>query len=153
VQILEAKAAGASGVLLITAMLSDEQLQDMLNCAYEHSLFVLLESFDQDDISRTRRLLDQSQHQSAAENRQLLVGVNTRNLRTLEVDAMRLRKLCGDLPAQCLCVAESGLRTAEDASEVMGLGYHMALIGSALMQSDDPRKLISDMLVAARSLV
>jgi indole-3-glycerol phosphate synthase len=151
VQILEAKAAGASGVLLIAAMLSDEKLQDMLSCAYEHSLFVLLESFDEHDLARTRRLLEQAQHQSAAENRQLLAGVNTRNLRTLEVDPSRLQNLSTDLPVNCVCVAESGLHSAADAASVMGWGYRMALVGTALMRSDNPRQLISAMIDAGRS--
>ena len=52
VQVLEARAAGASGVLLITTMLDDRTLRAMLDCAFEHGMFVLLESFDKDDLRR-----------------------------------------------------------------------------------------------------
>ena len=150
VQILEARAAGASGVLLIAAMLSDKQLAGMLDCAYEHSLFVLLESFDETDLQRTSRLLESSRHAARAQQNQLLAGVNTRNLRTLEVDSGRLADLASLLPAGATNVAESGLNSAGDAASVATLGYRMALVGTALMRSDDPGKLIADMLLAGR---
>ena len=67
VQILEARAAGASGVLLIATMLNDAQIRSMLDCAAEHELFVLLESFDEQDLLRAARLLDNSADQQRAE--------------------------------------------------------------------------------------
>ncbi len=136
VQVLEARAAGASGVLLITTMLDDNKLRAMLDCAFEHGMFVLLESFDKDDLDRSARFLDT--------DGQLLIGVNTRNLRTLEVDTERLQNLVPHLP-DATCVAESGLKAAGDAARVMGWGYSMALVGTALMRSDDPTALIRDM--------
>ena len=136
VQMLEARASGASGVLLITTMLNDAKLRSMIDCAWEHGMFVLLESFDEEDLKRSARFLDGAG--------QLLVGVNTRNLRTLEVDKERLRNLAPSLP-EATCVAESGLRVAEDAARVASWGYSMALVGTALMRSDDPTALISEM--------
>jgi indole-3-glycerol phosphate synthase len=135
-QVLEARAAGASGVLLITTMLDDAKLQTMIDCAFEHGMFVLLESFDEDDLERSARFL--------GSDGQLLIGVNTRNLRTLEVDGDRLHKLAAHLP-DATCVAESGLQVAEDAARVAGWGYSMALVGTALMRSDDPAVLITSM--------
>jgi len=135
VQVLEARAAGASGVLLITTMLADDKLRAMLDCAFEHGMFVLLESFDEDDLRRSEQFLDGSG--------QLLIGVNTRNLRTLEID-QRLMNLASSLP-DAVCVAESGLRAAEDAARVAGWGYTMALVGTALMRSVDPTALITSM--------
>ena len=150
-QVMEARASGASGVLLIVAMLTDAQLGNLLACAWEHSMFVLLESFDQTDLDRTHKLL-QSEHvqEQVAANR-LLVGVNTRNLRTLKVDNNRLANLASFLPKEAVCVAESGLRLPEDATAAKRRGYSAALVGSALMRSGDPAKLISDMLAAGRS--
>jgi indole-3-glycerol phosphate synthase len=150
-QVLEARAAGASGVLLIAAMLQDRQLQRMLDCAFEHSLFVLLESFDADDVARTRRLLELPQYADKAAQRQLLVGVNSRNLRTLEVDPDRLAKLSHSLPAGAVAVAESGLKDAGDAASVSALGYRVALVGTALMRAPDPAALIGEMLAAGRA--
>ena len=147
VQVVEARNAGASGVLLIAALLSDAKLSQMLSCAYEHDMFVLLESFDADDLQRVSRLLDHATHQGRAEAGQLLAGVNTRNLRTLEVDASRLEQLAPLLPS-ARCVAESGLHTADDVAVAATLGYRLALVGSALMRSDDPTSLITDMCTA-----
>jgi len=144
VQILEARKSGASGVLLITTMLSDAKLGEMLDCAWQHGLFVLLESFDDEDLRRTSALLERPLNRDKADAGQLLVGVNTRNLRTLAVDADRLRKLAPALPA-ARCVAESGLLVAEDAARVAGWGYRMALVGTALMRSADPASLITAM--------
>ena len=136
VQVLEARAAGASGVLLIATMLDDAELRAMLDCAFEHGMFVLLESFDDDDLRRSARFL--------GGDGQLLIGVNTRNLRTLAVDSERLQRLATSLP-DAVCVAESGLRDADDATRVAGWGYSMALVGTALMRSEDPAGLIAAM--------
>lgn len=152
VQILEARKAGASGVLLIVTMLSDAKLREMLDCAAEHELFVLLESFDTDDLARASRLLDNSADRERAEAGQLLFGVNTRDLRTLHVDPGRLAKLASALPAG-RCVAESGLQDADDVAAVAELGYRLALVGTALMRSDDPAELIAAMRAAGSNKV
>ena len=150
-QILEARAAGASGVLLIVEILPDAQLRAMLDCAYEHSMFVLLECFDAGDLDRCSALLDSERHRSQAESNKLLIGINTRNLRTLAVSPERLRKLAPRLPAGAVCVAESGLMSAADAADARKLGYAMALVGTALMKSADPAALIAAMLRAGRA--
>ena len=151
VQVLEAKAAGASGVLLIAAMLDRQSLAAMLDCAFEHGLFVLLESFDQADLALTSALLERSTYRERAEKAQLLVGVNTRNLRTLQVDPDRLEDLGPSLPENVTAVAESGLHTPGDAGAVVGWGYRMALVGTALMRADDSAGLIAGMLAAGRA--
>lgn len=151
VQILEARAVGASGVLLIVAMLSDKELREMLDCAGEYDLFVLLESFDEDDLTRTSELLNAADL-AQIERAQLLFGVNTRNLRTLEVDSGRLGNL-GPVIPDGHHVAESGLHTAEDAARVAALGYSIALVGTALMKSADPAKLIRNMRDAGRAVI
>lgn len=151
VQVLEARAAGASGVLLIAAMLDDSALAGLLAAAWDLGMFVLLESFDADDLERTAQLLTQERAAEAARAGQLLAGVNTRNLRTLEVDAGRLRTLGRRLPPGVRAVAESGLATADDAAEAARLGYRLALVGTALMQHEAPADLVRDMLRAARA--
>jgi indole-3-glycerol phosphate synthase len=149
-QITEARAAGASGVLLIAAMLSDAQLTAMLERADELSMFVLLEAFDEQDLRRSSKLLAQEKHAAQAANRRLLIGVNTRDLRTLAVDPDRLAKLAPLLPPDVDCVAESGLRSADDAALAGKLGYRVALVGTALMKSADPAALVRDLLEAGR---
>ena len=150
VQVLEARAAGASGVLLIAAMLDERGLRSMLDCAAEHDLFVLLEAFDEQDLGRASALLDNPADRDRADAGQLLFGVNTRNLRTLHVDPHRLETLAPALPAG-RCVAESGLHTEADAAAVAGLGYRLALVGTALMRSADPTGLVAAMRAAGRA--
>ena len=152
IQIDEARAAGASGVLLIATMLDDAKLDEMLDRAFEHNMFVLLETFDAEDLARTSMLLERPMYWDLAEHGQLLVGVNTRNLRTLEVDPERLAELAPLLPAT-RCVAESGLHNEQDAAEAADLGYHLALVGSALMRSDDPAALVAEMRIAGSSRI
>lgn len=150
VQILEARAAGASGVLLIATMLSDEKMEAMLDCVYEHGMFALLESFDEADLERSVALLDQSRHLDQATSGRLLFGVNSRDLRTLHVDPGRLQALGSRLPQGVACVAESGLHDGRDAAAAAGWGYSLALVGTALMRASDPASLIREMLAAGR---
>jgi indole-3-glycerol phosphate synthase len=146
VQIEEARAAGASGVLLIATMLADQKLRAMLDCAAEHGLFVLLETFSSEDCARLRNLLSPVDFERASAG-QLLFDVNTRNLRTLEVDTSRLQLLLAELPMGPR-VAESGIKTAADTARVAAMGYSVALVGTALMRSDDPAALLAEMKAA-----
>ena len=152
VQIIEAREAGASGVLLIATMLGEDKLQNMLDSAFEHDMFVLLETFDASDLKRVSTLLKHPAYQDKVERAQLLVGVNTRNLRTLEVDADRLAQMAPLLP-QAKCVAESGLRSADEAASAAANGYQLALVGSALMRSSDPATLVADMRSAGSAVL
>ncbi len=151
-QVREARSAGASGVLLIATMLDDDKLREMLDCSFELGMFVLLESFDKNDLERVANLMEQAGYADMAASGQLLVGVNTRNLRTLAVDAERLATLAPVLPA-APCVAESGLHTADDAADVAALGYRLALVGTALMRSEDPEALVMAMRQAGAAKV
>jgi len=152
VQVLEARKAGASGVLLIAAMLTDAKLRAMLDAAFELGLFVLLEAFDESDLARSAALLENPAEHDRAAAGKLLIGVNTRNLRTLEVDSGRLERLAPLLPT-ARCVAESGLKTAADAAAVAGWGYSLALVGSALMRSGDAAGLVAAMRAAGSARV
>ena len=133
-------------------MLSDDKLRAMLDCAFELGMFVLLEAFDENDLARSNALLGNPADHDRASAGKLLVGINTRNLRTLEVDGKRLERLAPLLP-NARCVAESGLKTADDAAAVAGWGYSLALVGSALMRSEDPAGLVRDMRTAGSARV
>lgn len=152
VQVLEARAAGASGVLLIASMLDDERLGDMLDCAFDYSMFVLLEAFEANDLARTATLLERPAFKNLAQQGQLLVGLNTRNLRSLEVNAERLQELAPLLP-DAKCVAESGMHTPDDAANAAQAGYHLVLVGSALMRSEDPAGLVAAMRSAGAAKI
>lgn len=149
-QVLEARAAGASGVLLITAISTDDELKSLLDCAFEHNLFVLLESFDDADMRRSINLLKVASYAEQAARDKLLFGVNTRDLRTLAVDPARLEQFSASLPEGITCVAESGQNSAEDVARVSAFGYRAALVGTALMRAAQPDALIRDMLAAGR---
>lgn len=142
-QVWEARAAGAGGVLLILKLLDDAVLPDMLAAASEAQLFVLLEAFDKADLGRCRRV---------AVIPALLVGLNCRNLRSLAIEPGRFGQLAGDFPEGPPRVAESGLDSPADVALVAGLGYDLALVGSALMQSSAPGELLRDMLEAGREV-
>jgi indole-3-glycerol phosphate synthase len=144
-QVMEARAAGASGVLVILRMLPRESLQALLDCARALGLFVLLEAFDERDIELMHELLDAQK--GAGE---LLAGVNCRDLSTLQVVPRRLTELCPLLPS-IRKVAESGVLKSSDAAEVAAAGYDLALVGSALMQGDDPEALAAELLEAGRA--
>ena len=150
VQILEARKYGASGVLLIVAMRDDRTLREMLDRAADLDMFVLLECFDSGDLERASQLLASASDQDSVAAGQVLVGVNTRDLRTLRVDPDRLQLLAPELP-DAFCVAESGLHTADDAADAAGLGYRLGLVGTALMRTDDPEALVRAMCAAGRA--
>jgi indole-3-glycerol phosphate synthase len=145
-QVLEARAAGAGGVLVIVRMLSRSEIDALLDCARSLGLFVLLEAFDAPDIELLRELLE-----AHAGANPLLAGVNCRDLTTLQVVPQRLLELAPLLPARAPRVAESGVATAADARQVAAAGYQLALVGSALMQAVDPRASAAAVLAAGRA--
>jgi len=145
VQLYEARCAGAGGVLLITRMLPDEPFVELLELTHELGMFALVEVFDSEDVERTRSALTRMKSSGAT-----LVGVNSRNLVTLEVEPERLHELAPTLPSGLPAVAESGLETADDASALAGAGYELALVGTALMRAEDPAALARDMIAAGR---
>lgn len=146
-QIWESRAAGASGVLLIARMLEDAMLDRLCDAAACAGLFVLLEAFDARDLERSARVVDRW-HPNAPP---LWVGVNTRDLTSLQIDPGRLATLAERLPRGVPCVAESGIRTGRDAADVRRLGYQLALVGSALMSAPDPSGLLRELLEAGRA--
>jgi indole-3-glycerol phosphate synthase len=150
VQVLEAKAAGASGVLLIAAILSDDELDNMLDCAFDNDLFVLLESFDEIDLERSAFIMQKVKVRKQAARNKFLIGVNSRDLQTLVLDPLRIKRFGPLLPGGVTCVAESGQHTAADAADVAACGYEMALVGTALMRANDPTTLIGEMLASGR---
>jgi indole-3-glycerol phosphate synthase len=144
-QVVEARVAGAGGVLVILRMLSQQEIDALLERARILGLFVLLEAFDERDIEQMHDLVP------AHAGSVLLVGVNCRDLVTLQVVPARLDQLVHLLPTSVPRVAESGVVTAGDARRVAAAGYDLALVGSALMQGGDPRGLAGEMLAAGRA--
>ena len=150
-QVLEARAAGAGGVLLILRMLPRAALEALMDAALEHGLFVLLEAFDAEDIGLAAQLLGPRRPTvGGSVGESLLLGINCRDLVTLQVVPGRLEEMVGQLPSWVARVAESGVATPADAARLATCGYDLALVGSALMTGGAPRELAGAMLDAAR---
>ena len=146
-QVWAARVAGAGGILLIIRMLDQTRLSELLDLALELEMFVLLEAFDREDLDRAAAL------RGAADDNPgpVLLGLNCRNLRTLQVDPRRFNELAEHFPGSYPRVAESGIEGAEDVTAVASRGYSVALVGSALMKTPDPGILVQDMIRAGRS--
>lgn len=135
-QLVEARAAGADAVLLIVAALDDRQLRALLAAAAEYGLAALVEVHDRVELAR------------ALEAEAGIIGVNNRNLRTLEVDLDASHALIESLSGTAVAVAESGLRSGADLVALRLAGYDAFLVGESLMSRDDPGAALREMLDA-----
>jgi indole-3-glycerol phosphate synthase len=145
-QVVEARVAGAAGVLVILRMIDRRRIVELVDCAAMLKLFVLLEGFDADDLALGADIVAERK----SHDETLLLGVNARNLDTLQVVPDRLKELAPKLAAGVPHVAESGVGTADDAAALARVGYRLALVGTALMSTPNPKALIAEMLAAAR---
>ncbi len=146
-QVLEARAYGASGVLLIVRMVPRERLVAMLDCAADLGLFVLLEAFCAGDL----KVAGEVAREREGREEQVLMGLNCRDLETLEIEFGRFAELRGRMPRDWPCVAESGVQTPEDAARVASLGYRLALVGTSLMKRGDAKQAVRELVVAGRA--
>lgn len=130
-QIWEARAHGADLVLLIVAALNDEQLTGFLRLTEELGMNALVEAHTDEEVHR------------AVQIGARIIGVNVRNLKTLDVDRSVFGTLSGSIPAGIVVVAESGVRNVQDVEEYAARGAHAVLVGEALVQHGDPTAEIS----------
>jgi indole-3-glycerol phosphate synthase len=133
-QLLEARAAGADAVLLIVAALSPRDLLSLSGRATALGLDALVEVHNADEL------------QTALDAGAQIVGVNNRNLRTLDVDLQASVELIGGMPAGVLAVSESGITTAQDLRRLRALGYQAFLIGERFMTEAEPGKALEGLL-------
>ena len=124
-QVYEARAIGADCILLILALLSDEQAADLEMSARDAGLDVLIEVHDEAELDRALKL------------KSPLIGVNNRNLKTLAIDLAVTERLAARLPADRVLVCESGLKTPADLARMARTGARRFLIGESLMRQDD----------------
>jgi indole-3-glycerol phosphate synthase len=136
-QLLEARAARADAVLLIVAALDPGALTALHTRALALGLDVLVEVHSADELS------------VAIDAGAQIVGVNNRNLRTLEIDVTASEALAARMPRGMVTVSESGLKTAMDLIRLRQLGYDAFLIGERFMTAVDPGKALQDLLEAA----
>ena len=133
-QVIEARSHGADAVLLITGALRDDELLTMLAVARDLGMGALVETHADGELDRALA--------SGAD----VIGVNARDLESLEVDVARARERLRRIPADRVAVFESGVRTRHDVEAAVAAGASAILVGEALMRAADPR-------AAARELI
>lgn len=132
-QIYQARVMGADAVLLICSILDTATVHKYLGICSDLGLAALVEAHDESEIS------------SAVSARASIIGVNNRNLRDFSVDFSNAAKMRDLIPSNCLYVAESGVKSPEDAALLKNIGADAALIGEALMRADDKAACLAAM--------
>lgn len=135
-QVWEARAHGADVVLLIVAALEQSALISLVERVHSLGMTALVEVHDENEVAR------------ASEAGALVVGVNNRNLKTLDVDRTTFARLSDRIPAGVVKVAESGIRGPRDVKEVARQGAGAVLVGEALVTGQNPRQAVADLVSA-----
>jgi indole-3-glycerol phosphate synthase len=135
-QLWEAKAYGADMILLIVAALDQSALVSLIERTDSLGLAALVEVHDEDEIER------------AVDAGALIVGVNARNLKTLEVDRTVFQRVAHRIPSSCIKVAESGVRDPHDLITYAEAGADAVLVGESLVTGRDPRTAVHDLVTA-----
>lgn len=135
-QLWEARAYGADMALLIVAALEQEALVSLIERARSLGLSALVEVHDAEEV---RRALD-----AGAD----IIGVNARNLKTLEIDRNTFAELAPMIPEKCVRIAESGVRDAHDLIVYAEQGADAVLVGESVATSADPRGAVHDLVTA-----
>jgi indole-3-glycerol phosphate synthase len=133
-QFYEARAHGADLVLLIVAALSKSQLSDYFALANELGMKSLIEVHTHDEL------------EAAMEINPEIIGVNSRNLKTLEVDPAAFKELIPRIPQELIKVAESGISTRSDVLLAEAAGANVILVGEALVKAGDPIRSMQELL-------
>lgn len=140
-QIVESRAHCADAILLIVAALEQKDLLAFAHAAAAHQLDVLCEVHDEDELQRA---LDAGCD---------LIGVNSRNLKTFEVDLATAFRLAEKVPSECVRVAESGIHSGADVARLRCAGYDAFLIGESLMRAEHPGEALKMLLEEVKVVV
>lgn len=135
-QLWEARAHGADLILLIVAALEQNALVSLIERAESIGLTPLVECHTEEEAAR------------AVDAGAKLIGVNARDLRTLEVDRSAFARLSPKIPDGIVKVAESGVRGPHDVIEYARAGAHAVLVGESLVTGRDPRSAVADLVAA-----
>lgn len=131
--IYEAKALGASAVLLICSILTEEEIRDSIRLCDELGLSALVEAHDGAEV------------RAAVNAGARMIGVNNRNLRDFTVDTDNSRRLRELIPKDVLFISESGVRCAQDVAKLREIGADAVLIGETLMRAADKRAKLAEL--------
>jgi indole-3-glycerol phosphate synthase len=140
-QIVEARANRADAILLIVAALDQAELVTLARIARSQSLDVLCEAHDEDELQR------------AIDAGCDLIGINSRDLRTFEVNLETAFRLVDKVPATCVRVAESGIKSGLDIARLRSAGYEAFLIGESLMRAKRPGEALTKLMDEAKVVV
>ena len=140
-QLLEARAAGADAILLIVAALDDRQLLSLSKAAHDLDLAALVEVHS---VEECRRAIDAGAG---------IIGVNNRNLRTLEVDLNASREIAGVIPKSAIGISESGLKTPADLQLMRSLGYRAFLMGERFMIEPEPGAALAGLIESLQGAI
>lgn len=139
-QILEARAHGADLILLIVAALSDADLREFLELTHSLGMNALVETHTPEEVQRAAALGAK------------LIGVNVRNLKTLDVDPARFADLAPSLPVGAVAIAESGVAGVEDVENYARAGADAVLVGEALVKGADPQDAVARFTAAGAAV-
>ena len=132
-QIYEAKVLGADAVLLIAAILSEEELIKLSRLAASLGLFCLTEVHNEEELQKVVRCKCD------------IIGINNRDLKTFHVDLNTTKRLAKLVPYDAVLVSESGMKNGNDIKEVKEYGADAVLIGETLMRSGDIKNTINEL--------
>src|SRR6266571_9406622 len=136
-QVWEARANDADSFLLIVAALDDVRLRELISLGRELGMEPLVEVHTAEELTRAL---------SAGAR---IIGVNNRDLKTLEVRPETSFELIGRIPHDCIAVSESGLRTHDDLAKLRAAGFDAFLVGTHLMLAPDPAAALSALLISS----
>jgi indole-3-glycerol phosphate synthase len=135
VQIYEASVAGADAVLLIVAALAQDELVHLLDVTQRYGLEALVEVHDAEEMER------------ALDTDARIIGINNRNLKTMEVDLETTESVGEEVPEGIILVSESGIKSVEQAAQVKEWGADAILVGEMLMRSDDVEGMVQSLMM------
>ena len=130
-QIYEAKVIGADCILLIAAILSDEQMAEYYKLATELGMDVLVETHDEEEMGRAIKIQPK------------IIGVNNRNLKDFTVNTDNSKRLREMIPPEVIFVSESGVKGSEDVAALCEIGADAVLVGETLMRAEDKTKMLA----------
>ena len=133
IQVRQARAAGASAILIIVRALTDEEIKTLFGAAGVAGLEALFEIHDEAEIAR------------AVAHGARIIGINNRDLATFQTDLSLSERLIPRFPRDIIAVSESGIATGADAARVRAAGAHAVLVGEALMKAVAPAALIAEL--------
>jgi indole-3-glycerol phosphate synthase len=133
-QIVESRALGADCVLLIMAALTDGHARDLYALARQVGMDVLVEVHDDDELDRASLL------------NPAMIGINSRNLKTMQVDLETAVRLAAKIPAETFKIAESGIKTHADITRLQAAGFNGFLVGESLMRQPDLARATRNLL-------